>query len=140
MQLIKPEAIKLKMALVLELFQAQQTFGGYAKVEGDKTVTIPYSIGGLTRLAIGLNVKDLRSIVEEYQSAVKALREQHIGSKELSQPLVDAFNKEVQTLLDAETEVKQRKIKLADLNPTENPFDPNLYAALDPILVYDDAS
>lgn len=149
MQLIQPVTIKIKMSLVLELFQAQQTFGGYAKVvDGGKAVNIPFDINGMTRIAIGMNVRDLRSVVDSYHEAVKLLRAQYIRSdvdpKTLSPveqaafaQAVDKFNGEVQVLLDAEAEVKQRKIKLADLKPEDNPFDPNMYAALDPILIYD---
>jgi hypothetical protein len=152
MQVIKPKAMKLKLSQVLELFAAYQAFGGYNKTVGDdeKSVLVPFDIGGLTRVAIGMNASALRPLVEAHNDALSALRKQHAPdgfnpktatAAEKAQRIagMQAYTAEEKKLSDAMVEVKQRLFNLDDLKPDTNPYDPGLFTLLEPVLVITEA-
>jgi hypothetical protein len=145
--MIRPEPITLKLSQVLELFQACQGFEGYNKMikGGDDSVTVPFDLDGLTRVALGMNVRALRSIAQAHGEAVDGLRKAHLpdgfdpktASPEDRAARIAAaqlFNEEVKKLADAEVEVKLRRVKIDDLKLDKNPISPNQIALLEPIL------
>lgn len=127
--MIKPEPLTLKMSAVIELFQAYQMFGGYNKIDGDKkSVRVPFDIAGLTRVAMGLNLRDIRPLVDAHNDAMGELRKLHTDDGE-------AFGEAARTLAETTHEILQRKIKIDDLKPEENPIDPGVYMLLAPVLL-----
>jgi|GEM_PF-5067888 len=146
-QAVKPKSLKLKMSQALELFQAYQAFGGYNKTVGDeKSVVVPFDLGGLTRVALAMNATALRPFVEAHNDAAEALRKQHVPDgfdPKVATPAergariaaMQSYAAEVKKLADAVIDVKQRPIALDDLKPDVNPIDPSILILLAPVLV-----
>lgn len=137
--------MKLKLSNILNLSAALNALEGRDRVvrenNTDKVVREPYKIDSDALLAIVINMNTLDPLVRAYQRARNVLVREFADEKGVvnaASPKGMEFSKKEEALLDADEDVKLRKIKVTALALDKNSIPPGVLAGLFPILKYED--
>ena len=131
----------MKNSSIIALYRNLQNLDGYTDVGANKTV--PYKFAGNTAYAIAKNMKKAKAAVELIEEVrvkiIKGLLKE--GEQEIKHedPRFEEFQKEYLSVLSAESDFSPHKIKVSDLNLSQNPIQPSVLLALEEILIDDNA-
>lgn len=127
--------MKLSNRTIGRLWQALHALDGEPATE--KSPGIRYGFTGKVLYDIAKTINHLRGHQEAVQKASDGIVRKHADGKaglSQSDPAFAACEAEINQLLDAETEVEVRRIKLADLNLEGNKLRPGTLAGLEPMI------
>lgn len=132
------------IAQLYALLAAHQALDGHEKIvrdaQGERAVTTPYTLGGLTRLALAQNISAIEGVVRGFEKVRKDLIRQHAGETgsfdetDEGRAALARCNREVATILEQEREVSLARIKSEDLRLDQNPIPGTVLSGLMPIL------
>lgn len=127
-------------AIVLVFRNLQHLDGRY---DVDSKQTVPYKFAGNTAYAIAKNLKKAKAAVELIEEArvrlVKSLLKEGETEIKTSDERFAEFQLGYTSILDQEGDFTPHKIKVSDLNLSQNPIQPSVLLALEEILLDDNA-
>lgn len=136
---------------ILELYHALTALDGRTDVRSGHVVTIPYRIGGQTRLAIARNKVALRTVRDAVEEAQNGLLLELSGgtgvlmptvrddaSRDTPNPMCAEYHRRVLDLMNTTAELDLIPIDIGDILPengdTENEIPPSVIEHMDVIL------